>query len=96
MAIRIYIIGFILCFLFSLLIEHFYYGNGRGETVSFQALKENFLFSFLSWIGILGEIFFLITEWVTGFDNRGYGAFLHDYEEELKEEDTETKNAAEK
>ncbi|MBR4803990.1 MAG: hypothetical protein IK032_05060 [Bacteroidales bacterium] len=89
---KIYMIGFLVCFLVSLLIEHLYYGDGRAETVSFKSLKENFFYSFLSWAGVVGEILFLALEWYTGFSEKGYGAFLHDLEGFLKNNHRQKEN----
>ena len=88
---KIYIIGFLVCFILTLLIEHFYYGNGRAETVDLKSIIEDFLYSLLSWLGVVGVILYWIGEWYTGFDNRGYGEFLYDFEQELKKE-SENKN----
>ena len=83
---KIYIIGFLVSFFLTLLIEHFYYGNGRAETVGFKSIIEDFLYSLSSWLGVVGLILYLIGEWYTGFDSRGYGEFLYDLEQELKKE----------
>ena len=84
-----YIIGVLVCFLISLLFEHLYFGNGRSETVHVKTIGENFLYSLLSWLGVLGELVFFAGEWVCGFDQKGQGEFLHDYEELLKQEQEE-------
>lgn len=86
---RIYIIGVLVCFLISLLFEHLYYGNGRGETVHLKTIGEDLLYSLLSWLGVLGEIVLFVGEWVCGFDQKGQGAFLHDYEETLRQKQSE-------
>ena len=86
---KIYIIGVLVCFLISLLFEHLYFGNGRSETVHVKTIGENFLYSLLSWLGVLGELVFFAGEWVCGFDQKGQGEFLHDYEELLKQEQEE-------
>lgn len=83
---RIYAIGVLVCFLMTLLSEHLYFGNGRSETVHLKTIGEDFLYSLLSWIGVLGGIFMFMAEAYTGFPEKGTGEFLHDYEEELKEE----------
>lgn len=82
---KVYLIGIAVCFLISLLLEHFYFGNGRSETVHFRTMAENFLYSLLSWLGVVGEIIFWAAEWYTGFTQKGGGAYLHDYEEQLKQ-----------
>ena len=84
MFLKIYLIGFAVCFLISLLIEHFYYGNGKAWTVSSKSIFEDFLISLLSWIGVVGALVFLAIEWYYGWTEKGYGEFLYDYEEELK------------
>ena len=61
---RIYTIGVLVCFLISLLLEHIYFGNGRSETVHLKTIGENFVYSLLSWLGVVGEIIFFIGEWV--------------------------------
>lgn len=81
---RIYIIGVLVCFLLSMLTEHLYYGNGRSETVHLNTIFQDFLYSLTSWLGVLLLIFTLGAEWYCGFPQKGEGAFLHDYEEELK------------
>ena len=86
---RFYIIGVLVCFLISLLLEHFYFGSGRSETVHLDTIGANFLYSLLSWIGILGEIVFWLGEIYTDFPELGKGEFMHDYEEQLKEEQEE-------
>ena len=53
---KIYIIGVLVCFLITLLFEHLYYGNGRSETVHLKTIGEDFLYSLLSWLGVLGEV----------------------------------------
>ncbi len=83
---RIYIMGVLVCFLFSMLLEHLYYGNGRSETVHLKTIFQDFLYSLTSWLGVLLLIFTWGAEWYCGFPQKGEGAFLHDYEEELKEE----------
>ena len=88
---KIYIIGVLVCFLISLLFEHLYFGNGRSETVHAKTIGENFLYSLLSWLGVLGELVFFAGEWVCGFDQKGQGEFLHDYEEMLKQEQAKLK-----
>lgn len=82
---KIYIIGILICFLISLLLEHLYFGNGRSETVHFDTICANLLYSLLSWIGILLEIIFWLGEIYTDFPEKGKGEFMHEYEEELKE-----------
>lgn len=86
---RFYIIGVLVCFLISLLLEHFYFGRGRSETVHLKTIGENLLYSLLSWLGILGELIFWLGEMYTGFPESGTGEFLHEYEEQLKEEQKE-------
>ena len=81
---KIYLMGVLVCFLISLLFEHLYFGNGRSETVHGTTILENFIYSLLSWLGVLGELVFFAGEWVCGFDQKGQGEFLHDYEEMLK------------
>ena len=83
---RIYIIGVLVSFLICMLLEHLYYGNGRDETVHIDPILADFLFSLLSWLGVLLEAFLWGAEWYCGFPQKGEGAFLHDYEEELKSE----------
>ncbi len=83
---RIYIIGVLICFLLVMLMEHFYYGNGRAETVHLDTIFMDFLYSLLSWLGVLLLVFLLGAEWYCGFPQKGEGEFLHDYEEELKKE----------
>ena len=86
---KIYIIGVLVCFLITLLFEHLYYGNGRSETVHLKTIGEDFLYSLLSWLGVMGEVVLFVGEWVCGFDQKGQGAFLHDYEKMLKDETAE-------
>ena len=83
---RIYIMGVLICLLFTLLLEHLYYGNGRSETVHLNTILMDSLFSLLSWLGLLLVAFVWAAEWYCGFPQKGEGAFLHDYEEELKKE----------
>ena len=94
MFLKIYLIGVLVSFLVSLLIEQFYYGNGKSITVKLKSILENLLYSLLSWIGVVGEMVFFLGEWYTDFSEKGYGEFIHDYEEKLKEEE-EKKNATE-
>lgn len=82
---KLYIVGILVCFLISLIIEHLYLGNGRSETVHLKTIGENLLYSILSCIGVIGEIIFIIGEWFCGFDQKGQVEFLHDYEETLKQ-----------
>ena len=83
---KIYIMGVLVCFLLCMLLEHFYYGNGRGETVHINTILMDLLFSLLSWLGVLLVAFVWIAEWYCGFPQKGESALLHDYEEELKKE----------
>lgn len=83
---RIYIIGTLVSFLGCVLLEHLYYGKGRGETVHLKTLFMDFLYSLSSWVGVLLLAFTWAAEWYCGFPQKGEGAFLHDYEEELKKE----------
>ena len=83
---KIYIAGVLASFLISMLLEHFYYGNGRSETVHLKTIFMDFLFSLTSWLGVLLAAFTWGAEWYCGFPQKGEGAFLHDYEEELKNE----------
>ena len=85
---KIYLMGAAVCFLIALLFEHLYFGNGRSETVHLKTIGENFLYSLLSWLGVVGEIVFFVGEWMCGFDQKGYGEFLHEYEESLKKGDS--------
>lgn len=88
---KIYFMGVLVCFLISMLFEHLYFGNGRSETVHIKTIGENLLYSLLSWLGVLGELVFFTGEGVSGFDQKGQGEFLHDYEEMLKHEKSEKK-----
>jgi hypothetical protein len=92
---KIYIIGVLVCFLLGLLMEHFYFGNGRSETVTLEMIGADFLYSLLSWIGVLGEVIMFASEWYCGFDQMGVGENLYDYEEKLKREQEEKENATE-
>ena len=83
---KIYIIGILVCILISILLEHLYFGNGKSETVHIRTILENLAYSLLSWLGVVGEIIFFAGEWVCGFDQRGQGVFLYEYEETLKQE----------
>ena len=91
---RIYLIGFFVCFLSTMLTEHIYFGNGRAVTIAAGAFVENFFYSFLSWLGVVGVAIFYLGEWATGFPSRGYSEYLYEYEQELKRESVE--KAAEK
>lgn len=92
---KAYIVGLLVCFLLSLLTEQFYYGNGRSETVHLKTIFEDFLYSLTSWLGLIGIAILWAGEWYTGFPQKGYGEFLHEYEEELKREAAERKNGDE-
>ena len=96
LLLRYYIIGELICFFFSLLMEHLYFSDGKAECVTIKNIGADFLFSFLSWIGVIGLVFLFITEWYCGFDQRGIQKSLHDYEEKLKEEERKQKNADKK
>lgn len=85
MIMKIYLIGVLLCVLATLLTEHLYYGNGRSATVDARSIFEDLVYSLLSWLGLLGVLAFYISEAVTHFNNRGYGKYLYDYEESLKQ-----------
>ena len=82
-----YFIGFLITLLAELLIEHFYYGNGLSETVTFKDVLEDLFVALLSWIGLIGVLVWFWGEWYTKFPMKGYGQFLHDYEESLAQED---------
>jgi hypothetical protein len=86
---KIYIIGVLVCFLIAMLMEHLYFGNGKSKTVKFETIGMDFIFSLMSWIGILGEIIVFVAEWYCGFDNKGLGEKLYNYEENLKNEVSE-------
>ena len=85
-VLKYYIIGVLVCFLISLLFEHLYFGNGRAGTVKLSTIGADFLFSLLSWLGVLGTAFLFVSEWYCGFDQRGVGESLYEYEEKLKEQ----------
>jgi hypothetical protein len=83
---KAYIIGFLFTLLIELLIEHFYYGNGRGETVTVKDVLEDIVVALFSWLGLVGVIIWFWGEWYTDFPMKGYGEFLHDYEDSLSQE----------
>lgn len=91
---KIYIIGCLVTLLIELLIEHFYYGNGRGETVTLTDIAEDLIVALFSWIGLIAIAIWFWGEWYTDFPMKGYGGFLHDYEDSLMNEDDEDDNEA--
>lgn len=83
---KAYIIGILLTLLIELLIEHFYYGNGHGETVTMKDILEDIVVALFSWLGLAVVMIWFCLEWYTGFPMKGYGEFLHDYEDSLRQD----------
>lgn len=86
---HVYLIGCLVTFLVEMFIEHFYYGNGRGETVTYKDILEDLGVAVLSWIGLIGVLIWFWGEWYTDFPMKGYGEYLHDYETHLMEDTDE-------
>ena len=89
---KFYIIGALICFLIAMLLEHLYFGNGNSRSVKWNTIWMDFLFSLFSWIGVIGELIVFLAEWYCGFDQKGVGDKLYNYEENLKRDQEEREN----